>query len=389
MAFQTRNLWMLALGIIGDSPPSSLQPPLPDGIHLRWAFDPVRGFPWFGYFLFRRLAIGNGDPACLSVYWSQNSISAGTNQIGVGTGQLSSDQPLQFTEDFSPANLREIDLAHRGYVRYKAPSGESVRWAEVTIGFRKTLAGQSVARCVDFRKDLPIQVENPLTRQKAIFTVFDKDGQPQRNGEFRPVGGAIGWTTGHKTEIRLPCVARVVELLIASSDQLKPPSIVAVDKNYKKVDGVTLQGPGIQSIKLEGKHIAAVYVDSPNSEAIVFRVCWTCEKDPEDTNAANDTIDVIARFGGIAMVSRKISGAPGSIQKVQVAADAIDEIEVTAGPAALIDICMVPVTQNLRYGWEPLQRFTYPFALPVEHADYPCEGSPAQVPPLKTWRWLE
>ena len=54
MAFQTRNLWMLALGLEDDVPPSMLQPRLPNGMHLRWAFDPVKGFPWCGYYLFRR-----------------------------------------------------------------------------------------------------------------------------------------------------------------------------------------------------------------------------------------------------------------------------------------------------------------------------------------------
>ena len=54
MPLQTDNLVMVGLGVLGDQPPHSIQPKLPDGIHLRWAFDPDRGAPWHGYHLFRR-----------------------------------------------------------------------------------------------------------------------------------------------------------------------------------------------------------------------------------------------------------------------------------------------------------------------------------------------
>ena len=54
MPFQTRNLWMVGLGTVGDVPPNSVQPALHDGMHLRWTFDPARGIPWFGYYLLRR-----------------------------------------------------------------------------------------------------------------------------------------------------------------------------------------------------------------------------------------------------------------------------------------------------------------------------------------------
>jgi hypothetical protein len=34
---------------------NALQPKLKDGLHLRWAFRHERGFPWYGYCLFRRI----------------------------------------------------------------------------------------------------------------------------------------------------------------------------------------------------------------------------------------------------------------------------------------------------------------------------------------------
>jgi hypothetical protein len=54
MALQASDLVMVALGVDGDAPPLALQPPLVDGFHLRWAFPRAHGFPWYGYYLFRR-----------------------------------------------------------------------------------------------------------------------------------------------------------------------------------------------------------------------------------------------------------------------------------------------------------------------------------------------
>src|SRR5262245_51311506 len=48
LALQSRNLVMLALGADG------LLPQVEDGIHLRWQMDLNRGFPPYGFDLFRR-----------------------------------------------------------------------------------------------------------------------------------------------------------------------------------------------------------------------------------------------------------------------------------------------------------------------------------------------
>src|SRR5512140_3813982 len=194
MAFQTRNLWLVALGIEGDAPPSSLQPPLPDGMHLRWTFDPAKGFPWFGYYLFRRPSAQKGDPICLSRYWvQQHPGTVGATQIAVGIGEVSSDQPLTFTEEFPPPGVVEVDLHHRSYVRYDATAGAPVRWAEATIGFTREAGGED---CLDFRRDKPATVDNPLRRQGVQLTVFDEPGKPRPTGRVWNQGGNVGWDAG-------------------------------------------------------------------------------------------------------------------------------------------------------------------------------------------------
>lgn len=54
MALQSENLVMVGLGIHADAPPLVEQPKLVDGVHLRWSIARERGFPWHGFFLYRR-----------------------------------------------------------------------------------------------------------------------------------------------------------------------------------------------------------------------------------------------------------------------------------------------------------------------------------------------
>ena len=75
MALQTSDLAMVGIGILGDAPSNPLQPPLVDGIHLRWTFDRELGFPWHGFYLFRRFH-RPGPPNCLSDFIGSMSVPA-------------------------------------------------------------------------------------------------------------------------------------------------------------------------------------------------------------------------------------------------------------------------------------------------------------------------
>src|SRR5437016_7906258 len=125
MPLQTRNLWMLGLGTVGDVPPNFLQPPLHDGMHLRWTFDPVRGVPWFGYYLLRR---DSGHPpiqGCISNELKGHEPGPWpSTTFPVAFGTLSSDQPLVFTEDFEPIGVAELDLAKRQAITLTITPGD-------------------------------------------------------------------------------------------------------------------------------------------------------------------------------------------------------------------------------------------------------------------------
>lgn len=379
MPFQTRDLWMLVLGIEGDQPPNSIQPPLPDGMHLRWTFDPIKGFPWYGYYLFRRPSRKEREPVCIRRYLSQYKRGLWSDDhISVGFGNLSSDELLMFTDDFPSAGLVEVDLAHRRYVRYEPPAGEPIRWVEVTVGFRKgNSTGQEDRVCADFRREQPAKVDNTLVRSGASFTAFGHDGGRHPSGRLIQLGGEVGWDTGYHAEIELPCPVTQVEMVIAHA--ASAPKMVAIDASGNVVDSVQMSGNGPEALTLSGRDIAAIHVEAPKDETILSRLCWSCGDPDDDTDAGEVTIPVEARWGGIVVATTSVSGAPGDVKQVQLEADAIDRVDIGPGNAALIDLCVVFVSQDLTQGWEPLERFDYPLCLPVAQGDYPCPGAPSDV----------
>ena len=133
IALQAQNLVMVGLGILGDSPPNTIQPLLVDGIHLRWAFKQELGFPWYGFYLFRRLH-REGDPVGVVIPSTGGSILGTT--LNTLYGQFSSDQNLRLTDDFPPGGSRELDLDDRSYLCFTLPPEHIARWVEVRIGFR-------------------------------------------------------------------------------------------------------------------------------------------------------------------------------------------------------------------------------------------------------------
>ena len=342
MSLQTRELWMLALGLLGDAPPNALQPALQDGMHLRWAFDPARGFPWFGYYLFRRDASEKRERICLGRYWSRREpTTLGSTNVDVGFGSLASDAPLVLTEVFPPPGRSEVDLDHRRYVRYETPRNEPIRWAEATIGFRKGDA-EGTRECVDFLRAQATSIPNPLRRGRARLTAHDRSGRAHPRGRVTTLGGVTGWDAGHDAEIKLPCHARQVEVTVANFTRGTPPVIHAVGDDGV-IDKVVAQGSGVQIVSLTGQGIGAVRIKSPQNETIVVRICWICEDDHGGRERI--VIRVTARWEGATVATRDVAGAPGATERVAISADAIDELEFSSGEAALaIDTCSLPAS---------------------------------------------
>lgn len=242
MALQTQDLVMVGLGVQGDRPLNRLQPPLVDGIHLRWSLKRQLGFPRYGFYLFRRVRLF-GDPVCLSRETRNFSVASRLDvQLNTPVGRVSSDTNLRLTDDFPPTPAGgqvEFDLDGRQYLRFALPPGELARRVEVRIGFRQASA---------------IQV-----------TAFS--------------GATPAW--------------RQVEV------------------------------PVIQS-EVKGR--------------------------------AREAVSALLEF------------------------DAISAVQLSSGPAALIELCYVPVSQEATRRWEPVPDFPNPMCLPLMHTDYPCTlGQPEDL----------
>lgn len=222
MPLQTQSLVMVGLGALGDNPQNNLQPPLVDGIHLRWAFKRELGFPLGGFYLFRRKH-PESKPFCLSEAMGNLKVGRQSKEELIKDIRVISNENIILTDIFSPGGLVEFDLDGRQYLRFELPPTRPARWVEMQIGFR----------------------------------------------------------------------------------------------NDSTIEAIAL----LEKI--------------PVAQAVV-------------SGRANDIVTVILEF------------------------DAITDIELSPGPAALIDLCLVYFDSDILKNWNLVPNFSYPLCLPVTHPDYPC-----------------
>jgi hypothetical protein len=214
---------MVGLGVQDDRPPNQIQPPLRDGIHLRWALPRRRGFPWHGFYLYRRAHL-HGDPYCLTR--ETRSLFPGPWPgffLDVSFARISSDTRLVLTEDFPDPAEVEIDLDGRAYLRVVFTPAARARRVILRLGFR-----------------------------------------------------------------------------------------------------------------------------------------------------ARAQIDITALWDGIPMETRRVPGQAGQMITEEIQTDSITEVLISSGPARLIDLCYVPVTEDAGRLWQPVPGLRRAICLPVTQPGYPC-----------------
>ena len=297
--------------------------------------------------------------------------------MALGFGTLESDTPLSFVDEFPAPGEVEIDLEDRGFLRYRPPAPGQVYWVEATIGFREDISGGAKRTCVDFRQEGLGQRPNPLEREGARFTGFDHAGAQLPLGRITNIAGCTGWEVQGLGTISLRCDAISVVVTLASGADA--PKLEALDAAGNSIDAAAASGVGPETITLTGPGIATVRITAPQAETVVMRVCWVCESaEAEGGQRTKSHIAIKGYFGAGLVAAEEAVGACGDIVKVQLLADAMDRIEISRGPAVLIELCVALVRTGLRTGgpWELLDGFDYPLCLPVAHPDYPCPGKP-------------
>lgn len=84
------------------------------------------------------------------------------------------------------------------------------------------------------------------------------------------------------------------------------------------------------------------------------------------------TVDVL--LDGTVLQTLEVEGRAGDVVHREYACDLITSVRLHAGPASLIDLCYVPVSQDATAGWQPIAGCPYPLGLPVTHPNYPGTG---------------
>lgn len=370
MGLQTDRLVMVALGVLGDVPPNAIQPPLEDGIHLRWSVRADLGFPWYGFYLFRR-PHRPGRPVCFGQMLPK--IPPGpwpSPLLGTPFGQVSSDRPLFFTDDFPAAGVAEFDLRERSYLRYTLAAPETAWRVEVQLGF---YGRQGEQTCIDFRQRAGFVGANPLAETGVLFEARVHDGTPAANTRVVPLGDLVGLHCEHRLEIALPCKADAIELTLAHFSS--PGKVSAFDPAGALVATADIPDPpGVPHlVHLAGPGIIRVVVEAPQDETLLQRICFSCAGREA---GANEEVVVKALHGGLVVSQASAQGAPGELVTVTLLADAITAVEVSGAQAALVDLCLYPVSQDTRRGWEPVPGVEAPICLPVRHPQYPCDARP-------------
>jgi hypothetical protein len=374
MAIQTDNLVMAALSVVNDHPPNSIQPPLANGIHLRFGFAPERGFPWYGYYLFRRPHLAS-DRQCLQPKFNRDWKPGPWSgvQAEFAGGVFRSEAPLVFLDQFPPTASPEFDLRSRKYLRFELPAGERAREFQVKLGMLGEKGGNGprpTKKCVTFAKLKPDFCSAEFAVTKVKFTALGDGYEPIRNCEVRLIQGTAALVCPGQLLVRPPVRAFSVEIdLIQTTASAE---FVALGARENVVDRKRVSArKGKQTIKLSGGAIASVKIVAPKGGTFVLCFCYTTES--PDTSVLGP-IKLRGFDGEVSVAETAISGHAGDIVTALLAADTMTSLEIESGPAALIDICTVAIAQDLGRGWTPL--INQPLCLPVEHADYPCPGKP-------------
>ncbi|HEU4793610.1 MAG TPA: hypothetical protein VFS96_08125, partial [Nitrolancea sp.] len=264
MPLQTQNLVMIGLGVKGDSPPNELQPPLVDGVHLRWAFKRDLGFPWYGFYLFRRRH-QRGRPICLSPMLQTVPVGpTGSSRISTTAGEISSDQNLVLTDDFPASGTPELDLAGRRYLRLTLPPGELANRAEIHVGFREDQDGVGPRECVRFLRRPTGPLPNPHREQGLTCSVRDASGalptQAHIGAQNTTSGPLSGLDCGFTLEIELPHPSPIVDLRLTHF--ARPASVQAFNSDGSPASSASMQNrPGTpEMLRLTGRAIQRIIV---------------------------------------------------------------------------------------------------------------------------------
>lgn len=371
MALQSSRLVMVGLGLRDDVPPVDEQPPLIDGVHLRWSSPRAVAFPWYGYFLYRRRSREKRLDGCLSRTLSSISLGSAGHLLSIGAGRLSSPEPLVFTDDFAPSGTPEIDLRNRNSIRFDRPASRPAHSFRIQIGFRED---RGLTRCIDFgglrAAALPLRIADiTISARRAGTRVFlgrppvdpaaDRDGLP-------------ALALGGDTDLQLPEGLDWVEVEVSGTG--KAFAISKLANADSEADRQRFAGTEGKREVVRLKSAKALRLHVADTNLWLHRVCFPVGVGRE-RSVLLEGLDQLPGTdpGSPAVVATAVAaGKPGDIVHVQLSADRMTGVRIAGGDAAVVDLCWSDVAQGATDGWEPLGDCPQPLTLPVRDLDYPA-----------------
>jgi len=361
MALQTSNLTLVGLGSAKDTPPNSEQPPLIDGIHLRWAFKRELGFPWHGFYLFRRVH----NPGTLS-WLSQHTANLspgpfGSNSLDTPLGRVFSDTNFVLTENFPPPpNAVEFDLANRNVLGMVFPEQTPVRRVDARIGFRLRPGDPPPTRStISFRNRATGQFDNPLKEQGCSFTSLDQQDRVREHTVIRSIQTDTETITGlgckFKLEITLPQSANFVEVKLTGAGRrnaLDGAPTIEIFNGQTRLGIVSMKDASSRTTEthlLTGINITRIVIDEQLSPIVPEM------EDSQDRLILNELtfgngtlyeVGLTAFAGTVPVREKTARGYAGRIVTEQLEFEGITSVEISSAPAALIDLGTVPFTQG-------------------------------------------
>lgn len=371
----TERIAMAGLGVNADLPAVPIQPPLADGMHLRWAFARELGFPWWGFHLYRRPSLRDDKRTCLARGFLDAQRQEGTTtSVAIGPGTLSSDRPLNFTDDFPASGAPEVDLSgEREWVRFALHSIEVASVINVAIGLR------APHDCIDLRQITRTPPANPLRLGGVMLEV---DYSPRKPSLIFPslrledgkLEGGLRVTRDAVVHFDEPIAE--AKLLVGIEGSGGQATAYSVDGKVVATAKVERHAGTRTEIRLSGERRIARIVLKPRRGWLAL--LQICKRGPTEKPVG---VRVVAFRRTMIVASVIATGKPGEIVHVDLEADQIDRIDLLPNEgghlpdAALVDLCYRSLTRNKGSGWRPLNECPQPLALPVFHPDYPASGN--------------
>jgi hypothetical protein len=365
---------MAGLGLLGDAPAVSEQPPCVDGIHLRWSIPRHKAFPWHGFFLFRRPSKRESHQECLAPRLKAGEGGTGTHARMIGGGEFSSDEPLLFAT-VPGTGEAGVNLRQRRWLRFDRPAVRAAHRFRVTIAM---LPAREDRRCIDFA-DLRELIRLPLERNGVTLVAAARRAAVTRASradlKVLSVDGTLEMALKEPAdwvEIELPSGAEdiTVQALDTSGARLR------VKPRQEKQDDGTLR------LRVAASGIARLRLLRRDGLIAISRFCFGVGSGRERSILV-EGLD--RRMGGNpaddAVVTSAVARArPGETVSVELHADRMTGLRIGGGEAMLTDLCWSEVGADAVKGWEPVPNCPQPLALPVRHPDYPAWAGPVDLP---------